>query len=97
MCNNEQNPWWGAGNIPLARWLSSQYENDFSTPIGWDSDRLYNSFKLPVVRRVSNEVIGTSEVTGKFRSCYLRSSSLLCLNLSEKKVVINKSNLIQIK
>ncbi|CAK8689140.1 unnamed protein product [Clavelina lepadiformis] len=66
MCNNERNPSWGAGNLPLARWLDSQYENDFSTPIGWNRDRLYNSYRLPMVRKVSNDVIAVqnSQVTG---------------------------------
>ena len=67
MCNNEDNPSWGAGNLPLARWQGSQYENDFSTPMGWEPERTYNNYRLPIVRKVSNDVIGTTnqEVTGR--------------------------------
>ena len=76
MCNNEENPWWGAGNIPFARWRPSQYENEFSTPIGWNPDRLYNSFKIPIVRKVSNEIVGTTnaEVTGEEISYWLANA-----------------------
>ena len=31
--------------------------------LGWDRDKLYNGFKLPSARKVSNEVISTSKTT----------------------------------
>ena len=79
MCNNDANPSWGAGNLPLARWLGSQYENEFSTPMGWDPNKLYNNYKLPIVRKVSNDIIGTTnqQVTGK-RHETLKTNNIFC-------------------
>lgn len=39
------------------------YENGFSTPIGWDRDRLYNGYRKPMARLVSTEIISTKEIT----------------------------------
>lgn len=59
-CNNRDNPYWGASNNKLRRWLPSQYENDFTEPMGWNRDRLRNGYRLPMVRKLSNDVIHTS-------------------------------------
>merc|ERR1712142_95210 len=56
-CNNIDEPYWGAGAMPLVRWLPSQYENGFSEPIGWNPDRLYNGYRLPKAREVSNAIV----------------------------------------
>jgi len=56
-CNNLNNPHWGTTNSPLVRWLPAQYENTFNSPRGWEEGRLYNGFPLPLVRRVSNDVV----------------------------------------
>uniref|UniRef100_F6TPL8 Sushi domain-containing protein n=1 Tax=Ciona intestinalis TaxID=7719 RepID=F6TPL8_CIOIN len=65
-CNNKVNRYWGASNNPFVRWRPAQYENEFSTPIGWNSQRSYNGYQLPVVRKVSNDIMRTSNtrVTG---------------------------------
>uniref|UniRef100_H2Z0Z3 EGF-like calcium-binding domain-containing protein n=1 Tax=Ciona savignyi TaxID=51511 RepID=H2Z0Z3_CIOSA len=65
-CNHDINTHWGAANNPLVRWKPSKYENSLSTPQGWDANRLYNEYKLPRVRQVSNEIMNTSntDVTG---------------------------------
>uniref|UniRef100_H2ZNT3 Thyroid peroxidase n=1 Tax=Ciona savignyi TaxID=51511 RepID=H2ZNT3_CIOSA len=59
-CNNKRNAYWGASNNPFVRWRAAQYENDFSTPMGWNSNRMYNGYRLPPVRQVSNDVMRTS-------------------------------------
>jgi len=58
-CNNFEHPYWGATNLPLTRWRPSQYENNFNSPRGWNQNRLYNSFPLPLVRKVSNDIMST--------------------------------------
>nr|XP_002130405.1 thyroid peroxidase [Ciona intestinalis] len=65
-CNHATNTYWGAANNPFVRWLPAKYENGFSTAIGWESDRLYNGHRLPLVREVSNDAMNTSnnQVTG---------------------------------
>ncbi|XP_042356758.1 thyroid peroxidase [Plectropomus leopardus] len=47
LCNNRQNPLWGAANIPLVRWLPAEYEDGGKEPKGWNRGRLYNGFQLP--------------------------------------------------
>ena len=62
------NPHWGTTNSPLARWLPAQYENTFNSPRGWEEGRLYNGFPLPLVRRVSNDVVAVlnEDVTSEY-------------------------------
>jgi len=65
-CNNLEHPYWGASNTPFARWLPAQYENGISTPTGWEANKKYNGYTLPMVRKVSNDVmnISNTHVTG---------------------------------
>ena len=53
-CNNRNNQFWGASHQPLRRYLPAVYEDGLTEPLGWNEDRLYNNFKLPKVRTVSN-------------------------------------------
>lgn len=57
LCNNRQNPLWGAANTPLVRWLPAEYEDEEREPKGWNRGRLYNEFQLPLVRQVSKEIL----------------------------------------
>nr|BAA76689.1 homologue of mammlian thyroid peroxidase [Halocynthia roretzi] len=59
-CNNLQNVYWGSSNHQLVRWQPSQYENGFSHPIGWNAETLRNNYRMPLVRKVSNDIIQTS-------------------------------------
>ncbi|XP_067863990.1 myeloperoxidase-like [Heptranchias perlo] len=56
-CNNRKNPRLGAANVAFARWLPAQYEDGFSLPKGWTRRTLYSGFRLPLVRRVSNQIL----------------------------------------
>ncbi|XP_034051019.1 thyroid peroxidase [Thalassophryne amazonica] len=47
ICNNRQNPLWGAANTQLVRWLPAEYEDGEKEPKGWNRGRLYNGFQLP--------------------------------------------------
>ncbi|XP_028422067.1 thyroid peroxidase [Perca flavescens] len=47
LCNNRQNPLWGAANTPLVRWLPAEYEDGGREPKGWNRERLHNGFQLP--------------------------------------------------
>ncbi|XP_062413286.1 thyroid peroxidase [Pungitius pungitius] len=47
LCNNRQNPLWGAANTPLVRWLPAEYEDGEREPKGWNRGRLHNGFQLP--------------------------------------------------
>ncbi|XP_058858477.1 eosinophil peroxidase [Acipenser ruthenus] len=58
-CNNRKFPLWGASNTPYARWLPAEYDDGFSLPRGWNSEKLHHGFTLPPVRRVSHEVLYT--------------------------------------
>ncbi|XP_041075162.1 eosinophil peroxidase [Polyodon spathula] len=58
-CNNRKFPLWGASNTPYVRWLPAEYDDGFSLPRGWNSERLHHGFTLPPVRRVSHEVLYT--------------------------------------
>ncbi|KAM6912777.1 thyroid peroxidase [Xenentodon cancila] len=57
VCNNRQNPLWGAANTALVRWLPAEYEDGEGEPKGWNRERLHNGFQLPLPRRVSGEII----------------------------------------
>uniref|UniRef100_A0A8D0L1H6 Lactoperoxidase n=1 Tax=Sphenodon punctatus TaxID=8508 RepID=A0A8D0L1H6_SPHPU len=59
-CNNRKNSHFGMSNRGYARWLPAEYEDGFSIPQGVDEGKLYNGFPLPLVRKVSNKIIGTS-------------------------------------
>uniref|UniRef100_F6W3T9 Thyroid peroxidase n=1 Tax=Xenopus tropicalis TaxID=8364 RepID=F6W3T9_XENTR len=59
-CNNRNNPAWGAANTLLARWLPAQYEDGIGEPKGWREEFLYNGFRLPQVREVTNKIIHAS-------------------------------------
>ncbi|XP_041926145.1 eosinophil peroxidase isoform X2 [Alosa sapidissima] len=61
VCNNKKNPWLGASNTPFARWLPAEYEDGISQPKGWDRNRKYNNFLLPLVREVSNRIMSTTD------------------------------------
>lgn len=56
-CNNKKIPTLGASNRPYARWLLQQYEDGVSLPRGWTEGKLYSGFPLPLVRKVSNELV----------------------------------------
>ncbi|XP_054825996.1 eosinophil peroxidase-like [Eublepharis macularius] len=58
-CNNRKNPLWGAANTAYARWLPADYEDGFSVPKGWNKLKVYKGFPLPLVRRVSHEILHT--------------------------------------
>ncbi|XP_038669921.1 myeloperoxidase-like isoform X2 [Scyliorhinus canicula] len=56
-CNNRKNPRLGAANNAFARWLAAEYEDGYSLPKGWSRRRLYSGFRLPLVRKVSNQIL----------------------------------------
>ncbi|NXX16818.1 PERM Myeloperoxidase, partial [Podargus strigoides] len=56
-CNNRRNPSLGASNRALVRWLPAEYEDGVSLPHGWTEGKLFDGFRLPLVRRVSNEIV----------------------------------------
>ncbi|XP_062326259.1 thyroid peroxidase [Osmerus eperlanus] len=60
VCNNKQNPLWGAANTALARWLPAEYEDGERQPKGWNRGRLYNGFQLPLVHEVSKNIMQRS-------------------------------------
>ncbi|KAJ0062608.1 hypothetical protein NL108_000049, partial [Boleophthalmus pectinirostris] len=57
LCNNRQNPLWGAANTALVRWLPAEYEDGEREPKGWNSQRLHNGFQLPSVMEVSKTIL----------------------------------------
>ncbi|XP_029371318.1 eosinophil peroxidase isoform X2 [Echeneis naucrates] len=60
VCNNLRNPRLGASNTPFARWLPSEYDDGISLPKG-EKNRTINSFLLPLVRQVSNNILSTTD------------------------------------
>lgn len=60
LCNNRQNPLWGAANTPLVRWLPAEYEDGEREPKGWNRGRLHNGFQLPSPREVSKKILRSS-------------------------------------
>ncbi|XP_040916622.1 thyroid peroxidase [Toxotes jaculatrix] len=60
LCNNRQNPLWGAANTPLVRWLPAEYEDGEREPKGWNRGRLHNGFQLPPPREVSTKIMSSS-------------------------------------
>ncbi|XP_039271938.2 thyroid peroxidase-like [Styela clava] len=69
-CNNLNMRHWGASNNPFERWLPSQYENNFNLPMGWDTERRRNGFKLPMVRKLSNDIMHTANTNVTDDSLY---------------------------
>ncbi|XP_065822604.1 thyroid peroxidase [Labrus bergylta] len=57
LCNNRQNPLWGASNTPLVRWLPAEYEDGEREPKGWNRGLLYNGYQLPQPRDVSKRIL----------------------------------------
>lgn len=63
MCNNLQNPAWGASLTEFRRILKPIYENGFSTPIGWNKDVRYYGHPKPSSRLVSTSLLSTETIT----------------------------------
>ncbi|XP_035989820.1 eosinophil peroxidase isoform X5 [Fundulus heteroclitus] len=61
VCNNLKNSRLGAANTPFTRWLPSEYDDDISQPKGWNRNRKFNNFLLPLVRQVSNNILSTTD------------------------------------
>ncbi|XP_076020087.1 eosinophil peroxidase isoform X1 [Genypterus blacodes] len=61
VCNNLQRTRWGASNTPFTRWLPSEYDDGISIPKGWERNRTFNNFVLPLVRQVSNNILKTTD------------------------------------
>lgn len=62
-CNNLEHPSWGASLTGFRRLAKPIYENGFSSPIGWEKDRLYFGYPKPSARLVSTSVISTNNIT----------------------------------
>lgn len=62
-CNNFENPTWGSSYTGFRRILKPIYENGFSTPVGWDKNRLYHGHRKPAARLVSTSLISTHNIT----------------------------------
>ncbi|XP_078031505.1 thyroid peroxidase, partial [Epinephelus lanceolatus] len=60
ICNNRQNPLWGAANTPLVRWLPAEYEDGGREPKGWNRGWLHNGFQLPSPWEVSKKIMRSS-------------------------------------
>nr|QCY41338.1 myeloperoxidase [Channa argus] len=61
VCNNLKNPRLGASNTAFTRWLPSEYDDGISQPKGWNRNRRFNNFLLPLVRQVSNNILSTTD------------------------------------
>ncbi|XP_061590239.1 eosinophil peroxidase [Cololabis saira] len=61
VCNNLKNPRLGASNTPFTRWLPAEYDDGISQPKGWNRNRRFNNFLLPLVRQVSNNILNTTD------------------------------------
>uniref|UniRef100_A0A8C5C2E2 Myeloid-specific peroxidase n=1 Tax=Gadus morhua TaxID=8049 RepID=A0A8C5C2E2_GADMO len=61
VCNNLMSPRLGASNTPFKRWLPAQYDDDVALPIGWERNRRFNNFVLPLVRDVSNRILASKD------------------------------------
>lgn len=62
-CNNLEHTSWGASLTGFRRIAKPIYENGFSTPVGWNKNRLYHGFPKPSARLVSTSVISTKVIT----------------------------------
>uniref|UniRef100_A0A7M4EK91 Eosinophil peroxidase n=1 Tax=Crocodylus porosus TaxID=8502 RepID=A0A7M4EK91_CROPO len=56
-CNNRRHPTLGASNRAFVRWLPAEYEDGVSLPRGWTEGKRFFGFTLPLVRKVSNEIV----------------------------------------
>ncbi|KAK2826322.1 hypothetical protein Q5P01_020536 [Channa striata] len=63
LCNNRQNPLWGAANTPLVRWLPAEYEDGEREPKGWNRGQLHNGVQLPSPREISKKILSSSSKT----------------------------------
>ncbi|XP_048375434.1 eosinophil peroxidase-like [Sphaerodactylus townsendi] len=59
-CNNRKHPHFGASNHGYGRWLPAEYQDGKSLPWGLTQGKLRNGYPLPLVRKVSNVIIATS-------------------------------------
>nr|XP_046269407.1 thyroid peroxidase-like [Scatophagus argus] len=75
LCNNRENPLWGAANTPLVRWLPAEYEDGEREPKGWNRGRLHNGFQLP---STGDTIVGAEGCMPFYRStpaCFINSGS----------------------
>ena len=63
LCNNLQNPTWGASLTSFRRLLKPIYENGFSSPVGWNKSMLYYGYPKPSSRLISTTLISTDKTT----------------------------------
>lgn len=63
ICNNLQNPMWGASLTGFRRNLKPIYENGFSMPVGWTKGVKYYGYPKPSSRLISTSLISTKEIT----------------------------------
>lgn len=63
LCNNLQNPTWGASLTGFRRILKPIYENGFSMPVGWTKGVKYYGYPKPSSRLVSTTLISTKDIT----------------------------------
>ncbi|XP_041828509.1 eosinophil peroxidase-like [Melanotaenia boesemani] len=61
VCNNLKNPRLGASNTPFTRWIPAEYDDGISQPKGWNRNKKFNNFLLPMVRQVSNNILRTRD------------------------------------
>ncbi|XP_077994498.1 peroxidasin homolog [Glandiceps talaboti] len=61
-CNNFRQPDRGSAFQPLRRLLHPIYEDDYSTPVGWNPEKLYNNYLKPNPRAVSTDIATSNEV-----------------------------------
>ncbi|XP_070706569.1 eosinophil peroxidase [Pempheris klunzingeri] len=61
VCNNMKHPRRGASNTAFIRWLPAEYDDGIAQPKGWDRNRTFNNFLLPLVRQVSNNILSTTD------------------------------------
>ncbi|KAM6968604.1 thyroid peroxidase [Tautogolabrus adspersus] len=84
LCNNRQNPLWGAANTPLVRWLPAEYEDGEREPKGWNRGRLYNGYQLP-----QTSATGKQDCKPFFRSipaCFVNFRSGIRLALQRQQM-----------
>ncbi|KAF6725968.1 Eosinophil peroxidase [Oryzias melastigma] len=59
--SHQNNPRLGASNTPFTRWLPAEYDDGISQPKGWNRNRTFNNFMLPLVRQVSNNILSMTD------------------------------------
>ncbi|XP_035529626.1 thyroid peroxidase-like [Morone saxatilis] len=75
LCNNRQNPLWGAANTPLVRWLPAEYEDGEREPKGWNRGRLHNGFQLPSMGDITSDAQGCMPFYRSVPACYVSFGS----------------------